>query len=84
MDIDTAILALSHVKLAADDRDLEWTLSEPWIWAWVIEGPVSPPALPYPHYQDKLSSTALLTPPNAPMLPNAGGRVSSLVLIPQG
>lgn len=59
---------------------LEWTISEPWIWAWVVEELVSPPALPQPCHQDKFSITVLL---DHPVLQLAEGRVS-LLLFPQG
>lgn len=60
---------------------LEWTISETWIWAWVVEEPVSPPTLSCPYYQDKLPSTVLA---RSPMLSLSGGRVSFPALIPWG
>lgn len=39
--------------------------SEVWICTWVVAELVSPLALPYPHHQGELSSTALARPPSA-------------------
>lgn len=58
---------------------LEWDNSEPWFGTWVVGELVSPLALPYPHHQGELSSSALARPLSAAicrMLPSTGGRVS--------
>jgi hypothetical protein len=39
---------------------LGWAKSKPWIWAWVVAELVSLLALPNPHHQGELSSSALL------------------------
>jgi hypothetical protein len=44
--------------------DIGWANTKPWTWAWVVSELVSPPALPHPHHQGKLSSTAPARSPN--------------------
>jgi hypothetical protein len=44
---------------------LGWVNSKPWIGAWVVVELVILPALPHPHHQGQLSSTAPATSPNA-------------------
>lgn len=39
-------------------RFLEWANSEPWIRVWVLAEKVNPLALPHPHHQGELFSTA--------------------------
>jgi hypothetical protein len=58
---------------------LGWANSEPWIWAWVIAKVVSAGSLS----TTRVGSQALLVL-GGPVLPPAGGRVSSPVLMPSG
>jgi hypothetical protein len=60
---------------------LGWTNSEPWIWACVVAELVSSSALPYLH--TKASSLALVWIGH-PVPPSAGGKISSLALMPLG
>ena len=60
-------VALCHESLQLQQfiGGVDAGVGQPWIWAWVVVELSSIPALPYPHHQGELSSTALASSSDA-------------------